>query len=389
MYIFDDHYHKLNQNLLRILGLWPYKKTKFERFRATCFYMILISNVIAQFAQFAIADCSINVIIRILSDALPAMVYVVKFNIFFFDTKKLKQMLEEIINNRRMLTDPQEIKIVEHYAHQGKIITFMMLLIFTVFILLIMELIPDILDFFRPLNESRAHYISFLNEYHMNKGVQFYYFLLYSIISINIGVLSVLSISSMLLVIALHCCALFKICSYRIQHSVDKKVIACSNKRNLIVERLMRTVELHQNAQKLFKLLMTNLAIFYLIVVLIGMCSFVVNLYRLFHAITSMDNLMDFIIAMSYIIGHEIYLFGGTFIGQQFVNHADELFNAIYISLWYKTPVSVQKFFLFIMQISSKSVVPNIAGLRVIVMETFTSVMSTGISFMMVIYSLQ
>ncbi|XP_024877785.1 uncharacterized protein LOC112458397 [Temnothorax curvispinosus] len=102
-----------------------------------------------------------------------------------------------------------------------------------------------------------------------------------------------------------------------------------------------------------------------------------------------MDNLMDFIIAMSYIIGHEIYLFGGTFMGQQFVNHADELFNAIYMSLWYKTPVSVQKFFLFIMQISSKSILANVAGLRVIVMETFTSIMNTGISFMMVMYSLQ
>ncbi|XP_024882951.1 uncharacterized protein LOC112461803 [Temnothorax curvispinosus] len=142
------------------------------------------------------------------------MVYVVKFNIFFFDTKKLKQMLEEIINNRRMLTDPQEIKIVEHYAHQGKTVTFIstLLMIFAVFTMLIMELIPDILDFFRPLNESRAHYISFLNEYHMNKGVQFYYFLLYSIISINIGVLSLLSVSTMLLLISLHCCALFKIC---------------------------------------------------------------------------------------------------------------------------------------------------------------------------------
>ncbi|XP_071567625.1 uncharacterized protein, partial [Temnothorax nylanderi] len=315
------------------------------------------------FTQFAIADCSVNVIIRILSEALPAMLCVVKFNIFFFDTKKiqLKQMLEEIINNRRMLTDPQEIKIVEHYARQGKIATIMsicnnvifmykeyysiveayiiqlyyicdikysliynllrsrlvccnyftlkmekitiiwhilynlVLTIFSVFAFLIMALIPDILDFFRPLNESRAHYISFLNEYHMNKGIQFYYCLLYSVISINIGVLSVLSISSMLLLISLHCCALFKVCSYRIQHSVDKKVIACSNKRNVIVERLIRTVELHQNAQK-------------------------------------------------------------------------------YMSLWYKTPVSVQKFFLFIMQICSKSVVPNIAGLLVLVMETFTSV---------------
>lgn len=31
---------------------------------------------------------------------------------------------------------------------------------------------------------------------------------------------------------------------------MDKKIIACSNKRNVIVERIIRTVKLHQNAQK-------------------------------------------------------------------------------------------------------------------------------------------
>lgn len=32
-------------------------------------------------------------------------------------------MLKIIINNRQILTDAQEIKIVKHYANQGKIIT--------------------------------------------------------------------------------------------------------------------------------------------------------------------------------------------------------------------------------------------------------------------------
>jgi len=42
-----------------------------------------------------------------------------------------------------------------------------------------------------------------------------------------------------------------------------------------------------------------------------------------------MDNLNEFIIAISYIIGHELYLFATTFVGQLIVNHADELFNAM------------------------------------------------------------
>jgi len=42
-----------------------------------------------------------------------------------------------------------------------------------------------------------------------------------------------------------------------------------------------------------------------------------------------MNNFNEFIIAISYIIGHELYLLGTTFIGQLMVNHADELFNAM------------------------------------------------------------
>jgi len=44
------------------------------------------------------------------------------------------------------------------------------------------------------------------------------------------------------------------------------------------------------------------------------------------------------------------------------------------MSLWYKAPVTVQKLLLFMMQISSKSVVPNLGGVYVSVMESFTSV---------------
>lgn len=50
--MFDDHYYKFNETLLRILGLWPYERTACERFRAICFYMLLISHVIAEVILF-------------------------------------------------------------------------------------------------------------------------------------------------------------------------------------------------------------------------------------------------------------------------------------------------------------------------------------------------
>ncbi|XP_011706890.1 PREDICTED: uncharacterized protein LOC105462061 [Wasmannia auropunctata] len=310
---------------------------------------------------------------------------------FFFKTKKVKQILEEIINNRRMLTDVQEIKIVEHYVQQGKNFTVLLLVLLILMSLLLpmMALLPDILDIVQPLNESRTHSLLILSEYNVNEGIQYYSFFVYILTSIFVGAFSMLAIGTMLVLVALHCCAIFKICSCRIKQSVDKNVIAYSNERNVIVKRIIRTVELHRNAQKLFKLLISSFTISFLILLVIGMCSLVVNLYRLLYELKYMDNLIGILITIGYIGGHELYIFGTSFLGQLMVNHADEFFNSIYMSLWYKASITVQKLLLFIMQISSKSLVPSVGGIYVSVMESFTTFTKTSLSFMMVIYSLQ
>lgn len=138
MYVFNNHGYKFTQTLLKLLGLWPYKKTKFQRLRAICIYALLISYVLVQvilhfkyvcvyifflfffmyvcmylyasyfiyifvqhvssffffkLAQFAIADFNLNVVIRILSDMLPAVIYIVEFNLFFYNTKVVSRKI--------------------------------------------------------------------------------------------------------------------------------------------------------------------------------------------------------------------------------------------------------------------------------------------------------
>ncbi|XP_039308419.1 odorant receptor 49a-like [Solenopsis invicta] len=388
--MFDDHHYKFNETLLRSLGLWPIGRTKCESFRAICFYMLLISRVIAEFAQFIIADISINIAIGILLDSLSAFLYLVIFNMFFFNPKELKQMLEEIVNNRQKLTDSREIKILEYYSHQGEkfIVAILWLQMFILFTFIIMGLLPDIFDFLRPLNESRTHSLFFMKEYRINVGIQYYFFLSYSVISIAIGTSAVIFIISTLLSICLHCCAMFKICCYRIKQFADNKIIACSNKRNEIIERIIRTVELHRKAKQLSKLILTSFTISCLSTVLIGTCGFAMSLCRLLNALSMRDS-VELGTSISYIIGYEFCLSSTSFVGQLMINHADELFNTLYMSLWYKAPITIQKSLLFIMQISAKNLALKVGGIFVITMETFNSITSTSMSFMAVIYSIQ
>ncbi|XP_039308590.1 uncharacterized protein LOC120358417 [Solenopsis invicta] len=388
--MFDDHC-KFNETLLRFFGLWPYERTVCERLRAICFNMLFISHVIAEFAQFAIVDFfNVNITIRILRDAITTFLIFVIFNMFFLNTKKLKRILDEIINNRRMITDSQEIEILDYYAYKGKkiIVTILSLVMCITFMTFVSGLLPDIFDVLWPLNESRVHDLLVMKEYKINEGIQYYIFCYYSIICINIGGIVTTFIISTLLSINLHCCAIYKVCSYRIKQFVDKEVIACSSKGN-VNERIIKTVELHRKAKKLFKLITTSFTMSYLIMAVAGMCGFAMSLYGLLNVIIYKYDLTELLTTACFIIGYEFCLFTITIMGQLLINHSDELFKSLYMSLWYEAPITVQKSILFIMQISVKSLVMNLGGVLEVAMQTFTSITNMSISFMMIFFSIQ
>ncbi|XP_025160087.1 uncharacterized protein LOC105182717 [Harpegnathos saltator] len=282
MYVFDDRNHKFNQTLLKLLGLWPYGRTKFQRLRAICFFVLLLSYVVVQLAQFAVADIDSDAVIRILSDALPSTGYFIKFTLFFYNDETTKQMLKQITNNWRMLTDMREIKIAEYYARRGRHVTIFLTssVMLGVFGFIVMEMMPDILDFALPLNESRVRYLPPMNEYRGYQGAYFYPIFLYVNISIIIGGLTVASVGSMLIVIVLHCCAILKISSYRMEHSVSEEIIARPDREHLIIERIIKSVKLHQNAQNLIEMLMSRLSVFFLTLLTLGIISLSINLFR-------------------------------------------------------------------------------------------------------------
>ncbi|XP_039308520.1 odorant receptor 49a-like [Solenopsis invicta] len=112
------------------------------------------------------------------------------------------------------------------------------------------------------------------------------------------------------------------------------------------------------------------------------------SLYTLLNVIKYMNNFAEALIPTSYIIGYEVGIFILSFTGQLVINHSDELFNALYMSLWYEALITIQKSLLFIMIISKKSLIVNLGGIYVITMETFTSITSKSISVLMVFLSI-
>ncbi|XP_025160113.1 uncharacterized protein LOC112589781 isoform X1 [Harpegnathos saltator] len=90
-----------------------------------------------------------------------------------------------------------------------------------------------------------------------------------------------------------------------------------------------------------------------------------------------MDNSLEFVAALGLVSGLQIYLFAANYSGQLIVDHGNELFNAIYKSLWYVAPVTMQRLLLFMMRCNIKGCKLCANNLFIASLEGFTTVRFT------------
>ncbi|KAL6264377.1 hypothetical protein P5V15_004489 [Pogonomyrmex californicus] len=95
-------------------------------------------------------------------------------------------------------------------------------------------------------------------------------------------------------------------------------------------------------------------------------------------------------ISLLYVVCHFGYLFFFNYLGQQVINHSDNVFKKICSTRWYAAPLNTQKYFMMIMHRSMKtSTLMVYVGLFLPSLEGFASLVSTSLSYCMVIYSIR
>jgi len=89
--------------------------------------------------------------------------------------------------------------------------TFSVLVAFSAFFIIIVELIPVILDAVIPMNTSRPRKIKMDFELFIDEEQYFYIYLIHEVIIILIGMFTLLATGTLSLAFLRHCCATFKI----------------------------------------------------------------------------------------------------------------------------------------------------------------------------------
>ncbi|XP_050460096.1 putative odorant receptor 69a [Cataglyphis hispanica] len=383
-----DSLHIGNRTLLLSIGLWPYQQSKLVQFQIVLLFVILTTCIIFQFTIFLTSKCTLDLFINVFSSAFFFLFLVIQYTSFCVN---IKVRLLNIYND---LTDMNEINIMKKYGSYAKRYTIGLMLIFTIFapVIILYPFWPHIPDILLSTNKSLSRPPlsgMFATEYFIDQKKYFYWILLHGYAALFLGIIALLAAGTLLIAYLQHACGLFRIASYRLEQAlvVDTLRKGGPRNKNLIYMKLIRAVDMHREAMKFSDTSVSKFKVMFFFMIVVGVISASLNFFRLFQALLFRYDAEELLLPLVSVITYISYIFIGDYVGQEIIDHNNDVFATAYNIQWYAASLNIQKMVLFLLQRSTKVFSLNIAGLIVGSLEGAVSLLSTILSYFTVLYS--
>ncbi|XP_011348472.2 uncharacterized protein LOC105285738 isoform X1 [Ooceraea biroi] len=375
-------FYNINRILLLVLGIWPDQKNKCMYVQRLFVWGIFTSFIICQLLLFFTEKYTVSLFFNTLSQSLPIVVCLLKYNAFCSNKKSVKLLLEQIEHDWITLDD-RELEIMKQYASTSKlyVVTFISFAVATICIYAFLQLLPAILDFIIPLNISRPRYLYVRFEFSIDEEKHFYAITFYTVVSLFVASATVISIGTSILTFGNHSCAMLKIACYRMEHAMDKYKRLHFVKRNEMQNEMVRAVDIHRKAMEYTNILISTLMLLFFGLLVTGVISLTLNIFHLFYAFFDINSMEEILISTFLICAHFLYMFWANYAFQQIADHFHEIFIAAYAIPWYVAPVRIQKFIIFLLQRGTKNYTMQIGGVFTGSLEGFATVINTSNQF--------
>ncbi|XP_029678584.1 uncharacterized protein LOC115244785 [Formica exsecta] len=395
----ETQYFNLNRILLLAIGLWPYKQSNFTRLQFIFLSTILTTSLIFQCTSLISQKCTPDFVVKVLSSASFFALFVIKYNMFCVNIKAVKDLLEQLQHIYNELIDKNELAIINKYRCSARRFT----AVLTIYVfcsvcalilcscLLLSEFWSKLLDIILPMNVSRSHSLPITMEYFINQETYFYWILLHINVSYCIGATAMVGIGTTLIAYLQYTCSMFRISSHRIKRAISINTLGNiqPKKINLLLKGIISAVNIHRQAMKLSKLLVSKIEKMLFCLIIVGVVSLSLNLFRIFHIASYGDDVKEILLPFIFVTVCIIYMFVANYVGQDITDHNNDFFATVYDVQWHKAPLHVQKLILFLLQKRAKDFTVGVSGLFVGSLECFATLVKASVSYFTVIYSTQ
>ncbi|EZA48231.1 hypothetical protein DMN91_010377 [Ooceraea biroi] len=383
---------KLHRTMLMSVGLWPYQKPFIWRIQSVFFFSMYCCNLLFQFTPFLTTTCDMDCILKRFSYICITLVYIMNYYSFYFNSEAVKQMLEHIQLDWKMYGNSGTMKIFEEYLFESYIfaVTLCISLFLGVSGITTFECRSIILDVIIPMNESRPRKIEMDLELFINEEQYFFVYLVQQVVGVALGIWSMIMTGTVIITVAKHSCATYKIVSYLIQNTVTVYTLQLP-----VVQRIQHmqrnicfSVYIHRRTMEFSQNLLLSFDMWYFPLLLVGVVSLSCILFRLYNAIMQFNDVFDILLSSGILFCYLLYMLMANFLAQSYTEHSLGILESAYDTLWYVAPLPIQKLFL-IMQKSIRAHKVVLGGLFVLSIEGFSTLMTSAISYFTVMHAMR
>ncbi|XP_072756976.1 uncharacterized protein [Anoplolepis gracilipes] len=378
--IFQSRLFRYNRVFLSIVGQWPFQPKIQRRIFFFTLSFVALTQAIAQVIALVILRGDINATFECLSPLLINATCIVKIINLLLNKEKIKMLFIHMQRDWESWAIENEFEILHKFAENGRSITIgyaIGLYGFGCFFS-IMALIPKIVGkniiskySTRPLGfPYHVEYFIDLNDY-------YYPVLIHIYVAIVIRLTVVIASDTCVTILVQHCCALFLIVRYRLEHMLetikqDKKLATLQgNLQDKIYMNFVYCIQKHEDALQFAGLLETiNANTFFVEIGLIIMNMSISTLQA-----ANKDLTPQLIIRYgSYLIAQGLHLFILCWLGQQIIDHSSRVYTSIYQSEWYISSPKCRKLLSVMMLRSTSPCMMTIGKIMILSIATFSAV---------------
>ncbi|XP_067209632.1 odorant receptor 7a-like isoform X2 [Linepithema humile] len=380
-----NRYYSLNRLLLSIIGLWPYQSAINAWILRVLTMAILIWFLIAQTAKIYMTELTTDFVLDVLPIIIPHVGIMVKFLNRIVNMNEMKDLLDRIKVDWERTSSQDEIKIMQTYAAATRkmSISFSFYVFIGTSAYIFMTIIPQILDVFLPLNESRSREHPFHVEFFIDDKKYFYVirFQLYFILAFLMEV--ILANVIIFVIYMQHASGMFAVLGHRAEQLFDVPSPKARSVREtgedhrnvlLFIEDHRKVIQFVDVIQSCYSLLIV--AEFLVLIILIG-----ITLVQ----ITKFSGTDRPVRSIAYVIGQLIYLFMSSYMGQHLIDTSAQMSMKVYFAKWHNMSIWKQKIMLFIMMRCMRTVSLNLYSVCPVNLENFSAIVQQAISICMLL----
>ncbi|XP_076656420.1 uncharacterized protein LOC143361048 isoform X2 [Halictus rubicundus] len=307
-------------NVLYVTGLWPYNQSLFAKILRIVFPVLTVCCIAIQVRTLRLIELSLYNVVLTLSYAFPMLLFLLRYVGFVVNFPVLRCLYENIENDYTTLNNRIESDILTKQIAETRrvVLTLLALSLGVTLFVVATLLLPTLLH-----SKLQIHYLKIFGFFYDETGLQTDLVCYHLVLVSTIGVIALAGTEATLAVSSFYLCGLFEIASYRIQTAV-KEMSDSTTPSSLNIGSAVR---IHQRAVTLAADLTRNMLISYLVAIVAVIVSFAVNLYRLFLAVTLLEELDNVVISTQFVLVHAMIMFLNNYSGQKLISTSVEIFH--------------------------------------------------------------